>query len=191
VNPFTIYKKYKTKRQFNKNAVVGKNFKNGHNVCVNTGFRNRIFVGDDCTVGADLFCTSSGGIHIGNNTWIGGRSIIRSTKSVIIGSHCLISTDVVIQDNNSHPIDPVERRDQISRAGAGHNIDLWKESDSGEIVIGNDVWIGLRSIILKSVCIGDGAIIAAGSVVTKNVAPKTIVGGNPAVVLKSIISPSL
>ena len=54
----------------------------------------------------------------------------------------------------------------------------------GDIVIGNDVWIGRNSVIMPGVHIGDGAIIAAYSVVTKNVAPYTIVGGNPATVLK-------
>lgn len=54
----------------------------------------------------------------------------------------------------------------------------------GDIVIGNDVWIGRNSVIMSGVHIGDGAIIAAYSVVTKNVAPYTIVGGNPATVIK-------
>lgn len=50
----------------------------------------------------------------------------------------------------------------------------------GDIVIGNDVWIGRESVIMPGVTIGDGAIVAAYSVVTKDVAPYTIVGGNPA-----------
>lgn len=54
----------------------------------------------------------------------------------------------------------------------------------GDIVIGNDAWIGRNSVIMSGVHIGDGAIIAAYSVVTKNVAPYTIVGGNPATVIK-------
>lgn len=54
----------------------------------------------------------------------------------------------------------------------------------GDTVIGNDVWIGQNSVIMPGVHIGDGAIIAANSIVTKNVAPYTIVGGNPAQVIK-------
>lgn len=53
------------------------------------------------------------------------------------------------------------------------------------ITIGNDVWIGACSIILKGVTIGDGAVVAAGSVVTKDVEPYTIVGGNPAKFIKN------
>jgi carbonic anhydrase/acetyltransferase-like protein (isoleucine patch superfamily) len=50
----------------------------------------------------------------------------------------------------------------------------------GSIVVGNDVWVGTRAIILSGVTIGDGAIVAAGSVVTKDVPPYAIVAGNPA-----------
>ena len=52
--------------------------------------------------------------------------------------------------------------------------------NKGDIVVGNDVWLGYRSVILAGVTIGDGAIIGAYSVVTKDVPPYTIVGGNPA-----------
>lgn len=54
----------------------------------------------------------------------------------------------------------------------------------GDVVIGNDVWIGLNTLIVSGVTIGDGAVIAAGSVITKDVAPYSIVGGNPARVIK-------
>lgn len=54
----------------------------------------------------------------------------------------------------------------------------------GDIVIGNDVWIGRNSVIMPGVHIGDGAVVAAHSVVTKNVAPYTVAGGNPAAVIK-------
>ena len=54
----------------------------------------------------------------------------------------------------------------------------------GDIIVGDDVWIGYRSTILSGVEIGQGAIIAAGSVVTKNVPPYAIIGGNPAKVIR-------
>lgn len=64
--------------------------------------------------------------------------------------------------------------------GKGNNSGYAK----GDIVVGNDVWIGANATILDGVTIGDGAVIATGSVVTKNVLPYTIVGGNPAKVIK-------
>ncbi|MGZ4106010.1 MAG: DapH/DapD/GlmU-related protein, partial [Tumebacillaceae bacterium] len=57
-----------------------------------------------------------------------------------------------------------------------------------KITIGNNVWIGCRVMILKGVTIGDGAVIAAGSVITKDVPPYTVVGGNPARVLKENVN---
>lgn len=56
--------------------------------------------------------------------------------------------------------------------------------NKGDTVIGNDIWIGHQSLIMPAVTIGDGAIIASGSVVTKDVAPYTIVGGNPAKIIR-------
>ena len=58
-------------------------------------------------------------------------------------------------------------------------------SDSRPITIDNDVWIGLRAMIMPGVTIGDHAIVAAGSVVTKDVPEWAIVGGNPAKIIKS------
>lgn len=57
-------------------------------------------------------------------------------------------------------------------------------SSKGDVVIGNDVWIGINATIVSGVKIGDGAVIAAGSIVTKDVPPYAIVGGNPAKVIK-------
>lgn len=54
----------------------------------------------------------------------------------------------------------------------------------GDIIVGDDVWLGLNAVILSGVTIGQGAIIAAGAVVTKNVPPYAIVGGNPARIIK-------
>ena len=59
---------------------------------------------------------------------------------------------------------------------------------NGDVIIGNDVWIGHESTIMSGVKIGDGAVIAANSVVVKDVEPYTIVGGNPAKVIKKRFS---
>ncbi len=107
-------------------------------------------------------------IIIGNNTSIGDRTEIHSGNKVEIGNGCNISWDVCIMDRDYHKFNsPTEEIKPIK--------------------IGNDVWIGCNVLILKGVTIGDGAVIAAGSVVTKDVAPKTLVGGNPAKVIKENI----
>ena len=66
----------------------------------------------------------------------------------------------------------------------------WNVVNSKPIIIHSNVWIGMNCIILKGVTIGQGAIVAAGSVITKDVPPWTIVGGNPARAIKEI-SPEL
>jgi acetyltransferase-like isoleucine patch superfamily enzyme/coenzyme F420-reducing hydrogenase beta subunit len=91
---------------------------------------------------------------------------ITCASKISIGEGCAIARDVVIRDFDAHTIDDPDYK--IARP----------------IEIGNHVWIGNRAIILKGVKIGDGAIIAAGSVVTKNIPAKTIVGGVPAKVIR-------
>jgi acetyltransferase-like isoleucine patch superfamily enzyme len=103
-------------------------------------------------------------IIIGDRTYINRRTEIMSKISVKIGEDCAISWDVVISDTDYHQI-----------VGT---------SPTKPIVIGDNVWIGCKSTILKGVSIGNGAVVAAGSVVTKDVDPYTLVAGIPAKVIK-------
>lgn len=112
--------------------------------------------------------SSEASIIIGDKTYINRRTELKCQKSIKIGSECAIAWDVTIMDTDYHSVD-------------GKNF-------TSPVNIGNQVWIGCKTIILKGVNIGDGAIVAAGSVVTKDVPPCTIVAGNPAVVIKSNIS---
>lgn len=91
---------------------------------------------------------------------------IRCTEEITIGNNVAISHDVTIMDSDAHEI----KDDDYQKTKPIH--------------IGNHVWIGTRATILKGVTIGDGSIIAAGSVVTKNVPSNTIVAGVPAKVIK-------
>ena len=112
-------------------------------------------------------------IRIGDNCSLNG-TMIHSRYTVIIGSNCMFGPGVVILDNDSHntSIDPELRR---------HG----KISDS-PVRIGDNVWVGMRSIIMKGVQIGDNSIIAAGSIVTKSVPSDSLFGGNPAVFIKKL-----
>ena len=98
----------------------------------------------------------------------------------------LISHGANIHDNNSHPISATLRSqhfEAIARTGhpSGH-----LEISAFSVKIEDDAWIGFNSVVLKGVTIGEGAIVGAGSVVTKDVAPWTIVAGNPARVIREI-----
>lgn len=109
------------------------------------------------------------GISIGNNSGLGVNSLVRGPLT--IGENVMMGPDVMILTTN-HVFDNID----IPMIEQGY--------EKKYVVIGNDVWIGARVIILPGIIINDGAILAAGSVVTKNVPERAIVGGNPARILK-------
>lgn len=142
-------------------------------------------IGEQSIIKGTLDIQKEGGtLIIGENTFVGGRSIIVCTVSVKIGNNVLISHDCYITDTAGHSFDASIRRNDIPNRWKGFK--NWDVVDSSPINIGNDCWIGPRVIILKGVEIGEGAIIAAGSVVTKNVEPYTLVGGVPAKPIKKL-----
>ncbi|MBL0225454.1 MAG: acyltransferase [Geobacteraceae bacterium] len=110
------------------------------------------------------------GIFIGNNSGIGVNCHLYG--SVSIGDNVMMGPEVLFFAKN-HKFDRVDTP-----------MNLQGFAEVEQIVVGNDVWIGTRAIILPGVIIGDGAVIGAASVVTKDVPPYTIVGGNPAKVLR-------
>ena len=112
-------------------------------------------------------------IQVGDNVDLNGTSIVARSKKVIIGNGTIIAPNVIIMDSDFHSIWPAENR--------GNGI----ENDS-DVVIGENVWIGLGTTILKGVVIGDNSIIGAGSVVTGIVPSNVIYAGNPAKFIKSL-----
>lgn len=122
--------------------------------------------------GAQLIVAPKGNITIGKNSFINSFTRIISQERIEIGDNCAISWDVQIMDTDVHNIIINEK----------------KNSETKPVFIGNNVWIGSKVIILKGVTVGDGAVIAAGSIVTKDVPPNTIVAGNPASVVREAIS---
>lgn len=111
-------------------------------------------------------------IHIGSNAYINGDEIVpyRDSK-IIIGDNCMISYDVVI-------------RTVMHNFGSRELPMINQDITVKDIVIGNDVWIGYGAYIMPGVSIGDGAIVAAKAVVTKDVLPYTIVAGVPANIIR-------
>jgi acetyltransferase-like isoleucine patch superfamily enzyme len=139
---------------------------------------DRIQIGKNCHIAGLMLVYNYGGtIIMGDNCSLSSLSRIVSVKKVLIGNRVLIGHNVNILDNISHPIDAKLRHEDFinSYTGGMQQYDLKSE----EIVIEDDVWIGFNSIILKGVKIGKGAIIGAGSVVTKDVRPWTVNVGNP------------
>lgn len=147
----------------------------------------KIQIGNDSYVRGELQIFSFGGeIIIGRRCFIGGNTRIWASNKIEIGNDVLISHNVHIVDTNVHELNYVERaKGFLEIIYNGHPIHKPNIQDS-PIVIGNNVWINFNSIILKGVTIGEGAIIAAGSLVTKDVPAFALVGGNPASIIKYI-----
>ncbi len=145
-----------------------------------------IVLGKHTHILGELFIFSHGGqIVIGNNCYVGDHSRVWSAKDVYIGDRVLISHGVNIFDSLTHPISASKRSEQyrdIISKGHPEIIDL----SEAPVRIESDVWIGCLSVILRGVTVGQGAIIGAGSIVTKDVPPWTIVAGNPAKIIREI-----
>lgn len=108
-------------------------------------------------------------IRIGNNVWISKNVAFYAANGITIGNDVVIAKDVsFISANHGFR----NKSLKINQQGM--------ETGTLPIVIGNDVWIGEKAIILKSVDIGNGAVVGAGAVVTKNVPAYAVVAGNPA-----------
>jgi len=128
-----------------------------------------------------------GKIRIGNYCYIGEGTRIWSAEEIIIGNEVLIAHDVNIHDNISHPISSQKRHQDYKRILGLENFDIALfDIRPKPIHIKNKAWIGFNCIILKGVTIGEGAIVGAGSVVTKDVPDWTIVAGNPAKIIRTI-----
>ncbi|MEO8253405.1 MAG: acyltransferase [Flavobacterium sp.] len=147
-----------------------------------------IKVGKNTHIRGKLMVFGYGGnIIIGDNSYVGKYSNIWSAEQIEIGDNVLISHNVNIIDTNSHEIGYLERAEAFCSLikDGPPSINKFKVPTS-KIIIEDYVWISFNVILLKGVTIGKGAIIAAGSVVTKDVAPFTMVAGNPAKFIKNI-----
>jgi acetyltransferase-like isoleucine patch superfamily enzyme len=113
-----------------------------------------------------------GRLSIGDNTYINPNTIIYCNESIVIGHDCAISWNCQIMDFDFHKIE----------------IDGNEKPIGQPVEIGNKVWIGARCIINKGVTIDDNVVVAAGSVVTKNVPSGVIVGGVPAKIIQENIN---
>lgn len=121
-----------------------------------------------------IFTENGGEIEIGNNFFANHNCFFSAnTEKIIIGNDCLLGPDVLIINSNHDTKRNILIREQANVAK--------------KIEIGNNVWIGAKSIILPGVTIGDNAVIAAGSIVNRNVEPNTLVGGVPAKFIKILI----
>lgn len=176
-------------QNFRNNAQIEANCRIGPRAwCVNPAEIDHIQLGQSVICRGILRCEdySPGNIIIHHDVYIGDDVIISCANKVEIGAYTLLAHGVQVFDNDSHPIDPDLRvRDYLTILGRepGQRPLI----PSAPIYIGERCWIGINVLILKGVSIGNGSVVAAGSIVTSDVPQNTLVAGNPARVVKALV----
>lgn len=127
--------------------------------------------GEDVWVEPRFLCDYGFNIHVGDSFYANHDCIFLDAYEIRIGNRCLIGPRVCLY-TVGHPLDAAVRRTGLE--------------NGMPILIGDDVWIGGNAILNPGVTVGDRAIIASGSVVTREVPADTVVGGNPARILKHL-----
>lgn len=122
------------------------------------------------TIGLKQYCylsaSRNASLKIGNNCGLSG-AVISAQHSIIIGNRVMLGANVTITDSDRHPLNA-----KLRAQGVG--------GKAKEVIIGDDVWLGMNVVILKGVSIGKNSIIAANSIVTSNIPEGIIAGGVPA-----------
>jgi acetyltransferase-like isoleucine patch superfamily enzyme len=151
---------------------------------VRGGKNCQLIVGSKSMVLGTLhFEKENASIIIGSRTFV-GRSHVIASSNIFIGNDVLISWGVTIIDHNSHSIIYAERASDVTDWIEGYK--NWENVVCEPTCVKDKVWIGFNSIILKGVTIGEGSIVGAGSVVTKDVPAWSVVAGNPARIIREI-----
>ncbi len=145
-----------------------------------------IVIGENCLIEGTLVTeTKDSKISIRNNVFIGGNTILDCVVSIVVEDDVLISYQCLLADSDNHSVRYSIRKQDLAGWKDDRKHD-WGPIKSKPVKIRKGAWIGARAIILKGVTIGEGGIVGAGSVVTKDVPPYTIVAGNPAKVIREI-----
>ncbi len=153
---------------------------------VKRAYNSKILIGSKCSfrsdkssnlIGLNRKCIIStfgekSIIKIGNNSGFSG-TVIGAANSITIGDNVLSGANVLITDFDWHPINPIKR----------HTSDGVKNAP---IVIGNNVWLGINTVVLKGVTIGDNTVIGANSLVVSDIPANVIAVGNPCKILKDL-----
>ena len=135
-------------------------------------------IGDNFVIEPPFHCDCGYNIHIGERFYANYNVQMLDGAKITIGDHALIGPNVVFAAS-SHVYHPEVRR--------GANMGIKDEP----ITIGNDVWIGANCVICMGVTIGDGCVIGAGSVVTRDIPPMSIAAGTPCKVIRPIVDEDL
>lgn len=174
-------------RECLKRVTASDGVKFGAHAIVHNKIKNKIKIGEHTIVDGELLVHDYGGeIDIGSYCYIGLGARVWSGENVKIGNHVFLAHNVNITDTNSHQFDAQERKEHFIKRCV-NNMPFEKGSiKTSPVIIGDHAWINFGVGILKGVKIGEGAVVGAMSLVTKDVPSYTLVAGNPAVVIRSL-----
>jgi acetyltransferase-like isoleucine patch superfamily enzyme len=136
--------------------------------------------------GALRVVAPGGRLRIGHHCFVGEGSNIWAQSKVEIGNYVLIAHLVDVHDSDSHSLNAEMRRLDPVNLFEKHVSNDWNEVKCKPVRIEDDVWLGFKASVLKGVTIGQGAVVAAGAMVTKDVPPYTLVAGNPARIIRDL-----
>lgn len=128
----------------------------------------------------------AGMINVGKWAYLGDATIVSSASEVTIGEGTLLAHGVQVFDNSTHPINGHRRQQQFMKMLGDTGIRGPFDIDTAPVHIGARCWIGMNSLVMRGVTIGEDTIVAAGSVVTKSLPARVVAGGNPCVPLRNL-----
>jgi acetyltransferase-like isoleucine patch superfamily enzyme len=173
-------------KELNGNLTIG----NGSDVrferiSTRGGNGSRLSIGQNTIVEGRLVLERGGArIVIGDRSFVGGNTLLGVADGIFVGSDVLISFDVLMMDHDGHSLHFSERATDVE--DWARRVKDWTHVRTAPIHIGDEAWIGARAVILPGVRIGQCAVVAAASVVTRDVPPFTVVAGNPARTIRQL-----
>lgn len=166
--------------QWRKGATLAPGIRLGGNArLINKHVKDAVRIGENSVCRGIVRIDRGAHVDIGKEVYVGDGAIISAMESVIIGQGTLIAHGVQIFDNTSHPIDWQERQRHFKRI-LGQEVEGSVDIPTSPVRIGEHCWLGFGCAVLKGVTIGDRSIVAAGSIVTKDVPADTLVIGSKA-----------
>lgn len=184
------YKFCKAKKNFmNSVTLIGDGQIIGLNTCIllqDNAQKENVIIKEGAWVEGIIAVQNNGKVIMHKHSKIGATTKILCVNHIEIGEYTAIANDTTICDNNNHPISP-DFRKKMRMTPVGHDMRMWKHSANAPIIIEDNCWIGSNVRICKGVRIGKNSIVAACSVVTKDVPANCIVAGNPAKIVKTDI----
>jgi acetyltransferase-like isoleucine patch superfamily enzyme len=181
----SVWRRFKRKSNIDESCWLGPNA--WCSVYERQAGRARIEIRANVTLRGLLRLEVGGRIVIAEGCYVGDDCILDSAEEIVIARDTWLAHGVSVFDNDNHPLD-VEARMQQALAYRNGRAASAPRPAAAPVRIGEHVWIGFNSFIGKGVSIGDRSIVAAYSVVTKDVPADCLVAGNPARVVRSLLA---